>query len=793
MRIKSIQLSWFRGAADQIELDLNCKSMVIYRENGSGKSSFVDSVEYILNHGRINHLAHEYSGRNQEKAIHNTHKPNDCKTEICFKFEGDSELKSEIFPDGKSNRSGAGSKVMDTWDYRSTILRQDEVAAFIHNTKGEKFSVLLPLLGLDELVIAAENVKQTIKSVEATSKIKDDKYFISIAEKERKKVFGTDSDDDIIKKIKDLYQKYCSNNGENDNLFIQCNEINNAIETKSRYFSTEFERYRLLQNIGKLKLKEEIVSVRTANSKIAKTVEPLIIEKLRILESANQFAIRLNEEKNIICPACGSSITVNEFQSHVKSEQDKLKEIILFNENRQTAINTLCTNLNILKLDIQKNELKTWREELDKNNLSKNLYFIINLDTENLRDTCKEEELAMFEELLIPLVISADLGSKNAPPNTQDLLIDKDTADAGIKVFEALEKTLRIKQVEAITNYLAALEQDIRANIKTHTQVVINDISSDIQNMWKILHPTNTIKDIRLYFPPDEEKAIDINLEFHGIDQPSPRMTLSEGYRNSLGLSIFLSMAKRKSDTKAPILLDDVIVSLDRNHRGMVAELLKKEFSERQVIIFTHDRDWYTELRHQLDNKKWVFKTFLPYETPEIGIRWSHKSTTFDEARSYMTLHPDTAGNNARKIMDIELALIAEKLKIRFPYLRGEKNDRRMAHDFLLNIASNGKKSFQKKVNDKYEIYLYAINMLEDADSLIVTWGNRSSHSFDIVLSEAKELINACEKAIECFKCQSCKQNVWFLHSDNSKFLQCQCGELIWKFGKSNPDDLNHF
>lgn len=71
MRIKSLSLAWFRGAADPVTLDLNCKSMVVYGINGSGKSSFIDAVEYVLHNGRIEHLRHEYSSPNQANGITN--------------------------------------------------------------------------------------------------------------------------------------------------------------------------------------------------------------------------------------------------------------------------------------------------------------------------------------------------------------------------------------------------------------------------------------------------------------------------------------------------------------------------------------------------------------------------------------------------------------------------------------------------------------------------------------------------------------------------------------------------
>ena len=320
--------------------------------------------------------------------------------------------------------------------------------------------------------------------------------------------------------------------------------------------------------------------------------------------------------------------------------------------------------------------------------------------------------------------------------------------------------------------------------IRQQSQRAIDNISEDIESMWATLHPGETIDSVRLSLPPGADKAIDVVLKFHGLDQESPRLTLSEGYRNSLGLCIFLAMAKRVVDIERPLFLDDVVVSLDRNHRGMIQELLEKEFSDRQVIILTHDREWYTELRHQLGhNNSWIFKTLLPYETPDTGIRWSHKTTTFDDARALIMERPDVAGNDARKIMDVELSMIAERLQIRLPYLRSDKNDRRMAHDFLTRLVSDGKKCFQKKSESGYVENTEAINACDKADRLLMSWGNRASHSFDTVRPEAIKLIDTCEVAIASFKCDLCDHNVWRLEDKQSEWVQCRCGEIRWRYG----------
>src|SRR4029077_5093558 len=153
MRIKDITLSWFRGAADSVSMEPNCKSIVVYGENASGKSTFVDAIEYVLNGGRVGHLAHEYSGKNLKKAIPNTHKPKGSKAEFSINFGDKSGVKIEIKDDGSATASGSMAAALHGWDYRRTVLRQDEVVSFIQNTKGEKYSALLPLFGLQPMEI----------------------------------------------------------------------------------------------------------------------------------------------------------------------------------------------------------------------------------------------------------------------------------------------------------------------------------------------------------------------------------------------------------------------------------------------------------------------------------------------------------------------------------------------------------------------------------------------------------------------------------------------------------------
>jgi RecF/RecN/SMC N terminal domain len=695
VRIKALRLAWFRGAADAVTLESKGKSWGIYGCNGAGKSSFVDSIEYSIKGGKIGHLVSEYSGRNQENAIPNTHTPAHCNTEFSIAFQDDSQLDVKIARNGTHTRTGADAVKIEDWDYRRTVLRQDEVAEFIRSRKGEKYSALLPLFGLHELEVAAENLRKLVQSVETQAKLAQKQGALGQITERRKQVFRNDADAAIEAKIEALYRKHRPD-GQASAALDQCKELEIALASRIGALTGENQRYFALQAFAELDFPGAVTAVRSANAQLAESVEPLITERLAVLQTAHALAAKLDDAGEIHCPACGKPVAADEFKAHVNAEQRRLANIIAVFEERRGAVSTLIDRLKALKAALGKPELADWRAAVDATALKTNLDWIEQCDPESYRRTLHEEDLAAIETHGPALAAAAADASRDAPPDITDLSKDKAIIDGAKPVFESQALAAEIGRIEGLVAFIRALEAGVRTEIRERSEAVIAEISADIGEMWKALHPGEPIENVRLYLP-EEDKAIDIALRFHGKDQDSPRLTLSEGYRNSLGLCIFLALAKREADNDRPLILDDVVVSLDRNHRGMIVDLLKSQFAHRQVIIFTHDRDWYAELRHQLDAKQWGFKALLPYETPELGIRWSERTTSLDDARANLKHRPDSAGNDARKVMDIELALIAEKLQVRLPYLRGERNDHRMWSEFLERLIADGKKCLQKK------------------------------------------------------------------------------------------------
>jgi len=75
----------------------------------------------------------------------------------------------------------------------------------------------------------------------------------------------------------------------------------------------------------------------------------------------------------------------------------------------------------------------------------------------------------------------------------------------------------------------------------------------------------------------------------------------SEGHLDSLGLCLHLALTDYlQHDEESLLLLDDVVMSVDQDHRLQIARTIADEFAEDyQIIITTHDELWAEQLRSQ--------------------------------------------------------------------------------------------------------------------------------------------------------------------------------------------------
>lgn len=107
-----------------------------------------------------------------------------------------------------------------------------------------------------------------------------------------------------------------------------------------------------------------------------------------------------------------------------------------------------------------------------------------------------------------------------------------------------------------------------------------------------------------------------------------------------------------------------------------------------------------------------------------------------------------------------------------------------MWSEFLERLRADGTICLQKKDDESYKPHTAGIEALSAAEKLLITWGNRGSHSPDVMPAEAEKLISACENALAVFRCEGCDKMISQADVAGSKSVQCGCGNLRWRYGK---------
>jgi len=784
MKIDCIELSWFRGAGERGVLETDLKNVVIYGANGSGKSSFVDALEYIITNGRIRHLAHEYSRRKQEKGIINTHIPDQASASIKVSFPDQFNVQATINKYGDCSFSCNPQEllsVIQSWQLERLVLRQDEVADFINSTKGEKYSALIPLVGLEDYEMAAQNTNTLIRYIKDEGDITGKKGLVEYIQGEITKYFPDPTEEKIYEKLKGITDDYEIKEIP-QYLCELINLLNSAILIKRDLLDPEVKRHSVISSIDKEDLPNKLKALCTLKDDIYGKIDQLLDARIKVLQDSSGYLDVIDITLEVIqCPACGQQIRKDDFSKHVKAELEELSGLIIARENALEAERQFSDAIDRVWINIEDESIANWLKDKDQI-LLKQAFDSIKLSRDKaLKGQFTLEAIANFKTNIPLIDKQVKQILKKIPPSTKKIVEDTGLLEAANKFINVANLKRELEALNIVIAALELCESSIREYIRARTKTVISGISNDVCHLWSRLHPREPIEDIQLY-QPEDEKSIDISLKYFGVNQLSPRLTLSEGHRNSLGLCIFWALV-RQSNNKGCIFLDDIVSSLDREHRANVKDILLEDLKDYQVLLFTHDREWFYELSYFLPSEDWKFIAFKPWVDPVQGVQLSRLDRTFDDARSYINQNCELAGNYARQIMDTQLPIIAERLQIELPYFRGDKNDKRSYTEFLDKIIAESHRRLKRKVNNSWENYDEPIAHWEEAKKYLIAWANRGSHGGIVTPNEAEKLITACEEALDQFKCRECDKNIGIAISDSKKIVQCQCGSLRWHYG----------
>lgn len=170
MKLKQIDIKGLRGIKESLSLELNGKSIVLYGDNGMGKSSITDAIEWFYTN-KVAHLSG--SEIDLKEALRNASVDEAFVSEASMKFHKKSDLDTAktLFYKRQKLDQDFTIKTDEVRDYivkskeENLLLRYKNLNDFVDNTKGDKLKYLSDIIGFSEVTKKKEILRKAYSSI----------------------------------------------------------------------------------------------------------------------------------------------------------------------------------------------------------------------------------------------------------------------------------------------------------------------------------------------------------------------------------------------------------------------------------------------------------------------------------------------------------------------------------------------------------------------------------------------------------------------------------------------------
>lgn len=152
------------------------------------------------------------------------------------------------------------------------------------------------------------------------------------------------------------------------------------------------------------------------------------------------------------------------------------------------------------------------------------------------------------------------------------------------------------KRAKRVANQLSIASEQFVASRDATLEQTYGAIATEFTTLYRALHGEDESAFTAELSPT--KAGLKLEVDFYGRGSHPPTALHSEGHQDSMGVCLFLVLAEHLGAGAMPlIVLDDVLMSVDKGHRRKVADLLGERFPEVQFVITTHDEVWYRQLQ----------------------------------------------------------------------------------------------------------------------------------------------------------------------------------------------------
>lgn len=805
IKLGTIQIEEFRGVRE-LELDFKYESFAIHGPNGSGKSGVVDAIGFALT-GSIARLTGSGTGSVSVKK----HAPH-----VKTITDPDAARVSLTFKDVASGQIGTITRtVKEPNDYTLTpntpelqqaldsalahpeiTLSRRELIRFIiaeASTRSQEVQALLQLGQID-------SNRKALKS--AANKVDAEKKAASIAVSSSKFQVETHLD------IEDL-------NEEKVRLAIN--------PTRKILGLAEFKEVKLSTNLkegldddknekpfDKESSKKDIKSyddfvvddfAATATTELsdqlAKVASGTDFEQLKNRTFLEAGLSLIEDESN--CPLCdtqwktpedlkkhlaekiASSKEVDQINTAIKSKAEALKDVLAEERGFLKPVQTLAAS---------------WSDALDQETILKRVNLLVEIET-LLKETQtaiglkerleagvldrSEEFEAAINRLRDKVAGQPDTSEKSKASNHLILAAERWNNFASAKANEA---------TAMVASKRGSLVYDTYCKIAdTHLEELYASVEDRFSTFYGIINKDDE-GTFKAEFKPEGAK-LDLLVDFYGLGMFPPGAYHSEGHQDGMGICLYLALIEKiMGDNFSLSVLDDVVMSVDVNHRREFCELLKNEFPDTQFILTTHDEIWAKQMQTTGLIQTKADVRFRGWSV-EDGPIYEQGKVFWDKIEEYLEADDvHLAAATLRRGLEAELPDIAEAIGAHVAF-RGDakyelgdfQHSVKGRHSKILKAAkasaiSWGNVAEQEKINNLDEVRAAAA-FAQDKENWAINLQVHYNDWATMPAAEFRHVVTAWREFLDLFTCanEACETWIYVVGSNGrEESIRCRCG-----------------
>lgn len=613
MRIISIDIENVRGIK-KLKFEPKGSNFLISGPNGSGKSGIVDAIDFLLT-GKISRLTGSGT-KDVSLKEHGPHIATDAKNarvKAIIKLDGvDKEIELE-----RSLKTPSTLKFDKKYESQLApalqaagkghyVLCRRELLKFINADGATRAQQIQELLNIPDVETTRKHL-QKLESKYSESSKQANRSLLSSKETLQTICEIDPGDGAQVLKVLNAHRTKLSLPAVND-IEKCCDGLISADTEKGK------ENYSFAKQLAQ-KLKDATVGanpaveadtiLRTEAKKISDDPKTQKIHQQAQLTEIGLGALN-QDEALAACPLC-----------ELPWEREKLKSLLEKKVATALAARALAEkiNSNAKKVSDALRPIATLLKQLsdalsNENDLSAyktridSWYQRVSTALDDVRDPVERFPFSYEHEALSTYLAEKDLSVTTEVVQKLEKLLPAESDASKSQVFLAKflplwKEYVTATQVAASAKSAADRASALHSAYIASRDEVLDQLYASVKDRFVQLYRyLNSDNENEFYaeIKPDVA-AVVMKVDFFGKGLHPPNALHSEGHQDSMGLCLYLSLMEKLNENKVDVVvLDDVVMSVDADHRRLICELLSIMFKNKQFVITTHDRVWASHL-----------------------------------------------------------------------------------------------------------------------------------------------------------------------------------------------------